>query len=78
MMWNGMTGGGMGVWMVLHLISWLLLAIGLVLLVVWAVRKIAAGGVGPGGETALDILKKRYARGEITRQEYEEKKRDIS
>ncbi len=31
----------------------------------------------PGGETALDILQRRYARGEITRDEYLSMKRDL-
>ena len=31
----------------------------------------------PPRESALDVLKKRYARGDISKQEFEERKRDL-
>jgi putative membrane protein len=38
---------------------------------------IAGGKKEDKGETALDILKKRYAKGEISKEEFEEKKKII-
>ncbi len=35
------------------------------------------GRPGEGGQTALDILNQRYARGEITKEAYDQMKRDI-
>jgi len=32
---------------------------------------------GPAGEKALDLLKKRYARGEISKEEFENMKKDL-
>ena len=54
----------------------ILFLVGLALLIVWLARQ---SGAGSGGreETALDILKKRYASGEINEEEFERMKRDI-
>jgi len=70
--WLGMGMGGLGM-----LLVWALVIAG----VVWAVR--AASGPSQHyppptlPDTALDILKKRYARGEITKEQFEEMKRDL-
>ncbi|HEY4673600.1 MAG TPA: SHOCT domain-containing protein [Thermodesulfobacteriota bacterium] len=73
-----MMDGGMGIWMLVNAVFWILVIVGIVLLVVWAVRRVGGGERSKAEESALEILKKRYARGEITKEEYEEKKRDIS
>ncbi len=35
------------------------------------------GGAPAGGQTAVDILKTRYAKGEITKEQFEQMKRDL-
>jgi putative membrane protein len=78
-MWGGYDygwGWGMGFGMISMVLFWVLIILGIVILVKW----IAAGTSGAGqapAKTALDILKERYARGEIGREEFEQKKRDI-
>ena len=75
-MMNGMGWGGM--WF--GPLFWLVI-LGLI---VWAVISMSnknressqSGGVS-GTESALDILKKRYARGEITKEEFEQMKKDL-
>ena len=78
-MWGGYGydwGWGMGFGMISMVLFWVLVIVGIVILVRW----IAAGSSGARqapAKTALDILKERYARGEIGREEFEQKKRDI-
>jgi putative membrane protein len=58
------------------MIGYLLIAIVLVAAVVWLVGGEFARGPGPA-KSALDILKERYARGEIGKEEFERKRRDL-
>lgn len=72
-----MTPWGMGWgWFggIAMVVFWVAVIVGIVLLVRWLVT---SPGQGQREETALEILKKRYARGEISREEFEEKKKDL-
>ena len=75
----GMSGYGWG-WGLFGLffmaIFWVLIIVGVVLLIRWLVEQSRPQPAG-GGESAFDILKKRYARGEIGKEEFEAKKRDL-
>jgi putative membrane protein len=74
--WDGMYGYGMG-WgwfgFILMIAFWVLVILG----IVYLVKALAGRGASPKEETALDILKKRYARGEIDAEEFARKKRDL-
>ena len=87
----GAGNGGAGIFAgILMMVFWVAIIVGIIMLIVWATRQAAGGhvhhthdaGLGAGAyqaqaprESALDILDKRYARGEIDKAEYEEKKK---
>jgi putative membrane protein len=71
-------GGGMGWFGFIFMIAfWALIIIGIVFLIKWLAGLSGTGLSSGRGETALEILKRRYARGEINKEEFEEKKKDL-
>ena len=64
-------GSMMSGWGILIWIFWILVIVGIALLINYLLERRG------GQESALDVLNKRYARGEITKEEFEEKKNDI-
>ncbi|HEX7400705.1 MAG TPA: SHOCT domain-containing protein [candidate division Zixibacteria bacterium] len=71
MMWGDhwMFGGFM--W-----IFWILIIIGLFFLVKWLVEQSRSNQTRQD-ESSLEILRKRYAKGEINKEEFEQKKKDL-
>jgi|SRR2546426_11540858 len=67
--------GAWGILMMLGmLVFWGLVIVGVVFGIRWLVRQ----GKSSGPDAAFDILRQRYARGEISKEEFEAKKRDLS
>lgn len=82
MMWDGAGGGFVAVWMLLGLLLLALVAVG----VVWVVRRASSGGTPPADRpgpppptsgSAREELDRRYARGEISREEYQTMRDDL-
>lgn len=76
MMGWGWWGGWLG-WIFMF-VFWALIIIGLIFLVKWLVSlSRSRGQYEKGSDSVLDILKQRYARGEINKEEFDQKKRDL-
>lgn len=81
--WGNMMGWGFGFGWIFMLIFWGL--------IIWAIIALIRGATGQGfmcghnhdahkekNTAALDILKERYAKGEINKEEFEQKKKDLA
>lgn len=76
MMWDyGWGGWGGGLWM----LAGLLVMIGVIIVIVWAVMTLSSGWRTTTGGTSRptpnEILRERFARGEISEQEFEQAKK---
>ena len=62
-------------------IFWILIVVGLVFLAKWLIYDTKGEKLSiqrHSDSRAIDLLKERYARGEIDKEEFEEKKKDLS
>ena len=74
-----MSNWGMG-WFggIFMIVFWILILMGLVFLIRWLIQSTSRDkATGNGTNRALEILKERYAKGEINKEEFESKKKDL-
>ena len=76
-MWN--MHDGMGWWMVWGTTFWVLFFAGAAFLVAWVVRSTGGGAAAapPSRDRAIDILRERYARGELDAESFERMRREL-
>lgn len=75
----GGYGHGMG-WFgtIIMIVFWVLVIVGIVFLIRWLSASTRSEGRGVRPEdSALEILRRRYARGEIKKEEFEEKRKSL-
>ncbi len=69
---------GMGWWMVFGGILMVLFWGGLIALIVWGVNRLSRRSDSSRKQDPLDLAKERYAKGEISREEFERIKKDLT
>jgi putative membrane protein len=73
----GWSGGGWGMYGGLPMLLWWgLVIVAIVLVVRWLFARGTTGGP-PAQDSALTILRERYARGEISKEEFDARRRDL-
>ncbi len=79
MMWDWGSMWGWSGAMVLMGIAMLVFWGGIIALVIWLIVRLTRSGPTPSQRgNALDIARERYARGEITKEEFDQIKKDLS
>lgn len=79
-----MLAGGFGIlWIILHILGWVLA----IVIIIWLIRFILGRGrhdrhmrwmeMAMGHDRSKDILRERYAKGEVTKEQYESMKKDL-
>ncbi len=77
-MWNMWDGSGVG-WLMMFGGLWMVIFWGgLIVLIVWGIKKLTERGGTASKRDPLDVAKERYARGQISREEFEQLKKDLS
>ena len=69
---------GMGWWMVFGGVGMFIFWGGLIALIVWGITKLSGRGDTTLKHSPLDVAKERYAKGEISREEFKQIKKDLS
>ena len=75
-MWH--YADGMGWWMLFGGAWMFVFWGGLIALVVWGITKLSGRGSSSTKKNPLDVVKERYAMGEISREEFEQFRKDLS
>ena len=77
MMWWPWSNAG-GLWMGLSSLFLIVFWVIIIALVAWLIVRWTRSGQQAALQTPLEIAKTRYAKGEITREEFEQLKKDLS
>lgn len=78
MYWGHWGDGVIGGWQIFGMVMMGVFWIAIIALVVWGIKRFTHEKTTSTSSGALDIAKERYAKGEISKQEYEEIKNNLS